>query len=73
MFKGSFCKNVACFSWVWADMRAMQYGSSMVTLLGICGSCIARQVVSLFCMAVYSVVAVWRHVMALVASGGWGV
>ena len=54
-------------------MRAMQYGLSRIMLGGICGSCIARQVASLFCMTVYSGACAWRHAVTLVACGGWGV
>mgnify|MGYP006950020336 CR=1 FL=1 len=54
-------------------MRAMQYWSSRIMLGGICGSCIARKVASLFYMTVYSGVCAWRHAVTLVACGGWGV
>ena len=54
-------------------MRAMQYGSSRIMLGGICCSCIARQVASLFYMTVYSGARAWRHSVTLVACGGFGV
>ena len=51
----------------------VQEGSSWIMVGGICGSCIARQVASLFCMTVYSGACAWRHAVTLVACGGWGV